>query len=146
MLKFLLICLVVFNLSAQHAPPAEAEALVREVIQFAKVNGKETTFKEVSKKGGKFHRHNNELYVFVYDLDGTVLAHGGVYKVGSEHFNDVDPDNRRFIQERTKLALTKGRGWHDYKFFNPLTQKFEYKTSYIELWDGCIFGAGIFKK
>jgi signal transduction histidine kinase len=135
------------NLLAQDASPAEVEALVKEAIAFAKTNGKEAAFKEITKLGGRFHRYGGELYVFVYDLDGKVLAHGqGASKVGVNQIKAKDPDGVAFVEDRVRLAKTKGKGWHDYKYLNPKTGQKEPKTSYIELWDGLIFGAGIYKK
>ena len=134
-------------LAAQDATPAEAEALVKEAIAFAKAHGKEAAFKEITKHGGRFQKYGGELYVFVYDMDGKVLAHGqGAAKVGVNQFKAKDPDGREFVKERIQLAKTKGKGWHDYKYMNPKTGVKEPKTSYIEVWDGCIFGAGIYKK
>jgi signal transduction histidine kinase len=132
-------------LAAQDASPAEAEALVKEAIAYAKANGKDAAFKEITKQGGRFQKYGGELYVFVYDMDGKVLAHGqGASKVGVNQFKAKDPDGREFVKERIELA--KGKGWHDYKYINPKTGVKEPKTSYIEVWNGCIFGAGIYKK
>jgi cytochrome c len=144
-----LLCLpaICMPLAAQDASPAEAEALVKEAIAFAKTNGKEAAIKEITKLGGKFHRHGGELYVFIYDMDGKVLAHGqGASKIGVNQMNAKDPDGVEFVKERVKLAKTKGKGWHDYQYVNPTTQKRQPKTSYIEVWDNLIFGAGIYKK
>ena len=144
-----LLCLpaICLPLAAQDASPAETEALVKEAISFAKANGKEAAFKEITRVGGRFHKHGGELYVFVYDLDGKVLAHGqGASKVGVNQAKAKDPDGVEFVQDRIKLAKTKGKGWHDYKYVNPKDGKKEPKTSYIEVCDGAIFGAGIYKK
>lgn len=139
--------LIAVPASAQDATPAEAEALVKAAIGFAKANGKEAAFKEITRAGGAFHKHAGELYVFVYDLNGKVVAHGqGASKIGINQINARDPDGREFVRDRVQLATTKGKGWHDYKYRNPASNKLENKTSYIELWDGLIFGAGIYKK
>lgn len=143
----LLLPALVLPLAAQDGTPAEAEALVKEAIAYAKANGKEAAFKEITKKDGRFQKYGGELYVFVYDMDGKVLAHGqGASKVGVNQFKAKDPDGREFVKERIELAKTKGKGWHDYKYINPKTGVKEPKTSYIEVWNGCIFGAGIYKK
>lgn len=135
------------GLAAQDATPAETEGLVKEAIAFAKASGKEAAFKEITRTGGRFHRHGGELYVFVYDLDGKVVAHGqGAGKVGVNQSKAKDPDGVEFVQDRIRLAKTKGKGWHDYKYVNPKGGKKEPKTSYIEVWDNLIFGAGIYKK
>ena len=144
-----LLCLpsICAPLVAQQATAAEAEALVKEAIAYAKANGKDAAFKEITKQGGRFQKYGGELYVFVYDMDGKVLAHGqGASKVGVNQMKAKDPDGVAFVEDRVKLAKTKGKGWHDYKYLNPKDGKKEPKTSYIEVWDGLIFGAGIYKK
>ena len=147
LLSALLLPTLCFTLAAQEATPAETESLVKEAIAFAKANGKEAAFKEITKVGGRFHKHGGELYVFVYDMDGKVLAHGqGASKVGVNQSKAKDPDGVEFVQDRIKLAKAKGKGWHDYKYMNPKNGKKEPKTSYIEVWDNLIFGAGIYKK
>jgi signal transduction histidine kinase len=135
------------TLVAQDASPAETEALVRDAIAFAKASGREAAFKEITKVGGRFHKHGGELYVFVYDMEGKVLAHGqGAAKVGVNQAKAKDPDGVEFVQDRIRLAKSKGKGWHDYKYINPKSGQKEPKTSYIEVWDNLIFGAGIYKK
>ena len=148
MRRFLsLLCLPALCLSLAAQTPAETEALVKEAIAFAKANGKDAAFKEITKVGGRFHKYGGELYVFVYDMDGKVLAHGqGASKVGVNQINAKDPEGREFIKERLNLAKGKGKGWHDYIYMNPKDNKKEPKTSYIEVWERLIFGAGIYKK
>ena len=144
-----LLCLpaLCLSLSAQAVTTAETETLVKEAIAFAKANGKDAAFKEITKIGGRFHKHGGELYVFVYDMDGKVVAHGqGASKVGVNQINAKDPEGREFIKERVSLAKSKGKGWHDYIYMNPKDNKKEAKTSYIEVWEHLIFGAGIYKK
>jgi signal transduction histidine kinase len=142
-----LACLIALPLAAQNATPAETETLVKGAIAFAKANGKEAAIKEITKASGKFHRHDGELYVFVYDMDGRVVAHGqGASKVGVNQMNAKDPDGVEYIKERINLAKTKGKGWHNYQYVNPTTMTKQPKASYIEVWDNLIFGAGIYKK
>lgn len=147
LLSALLLPVLCLSLAAQDATPAEAEALVKEAIAFAKASGKDAAIKEITKIGGKFHRHNGELYVFIYDMDGKVVAHGqGAGKIGVNQMNAKDPDGVEFVKDRIKLAKAKGKGWHDYQYINPTTMKRQPKTSYIEVWNNLIFGAGIYKK
>ena len=44
------------------------------------------------------------------------------------------------------LAKTKGKGWQDYKFTNPVSKKIEQKSAYIEKVDDLIVGCGVYKK
>ena len=143
-----LLCLPALCLPlAAQGTPAEAEALVKEAIAFAKASGKDAAIKEITKAGGRFHKYGGELYVFIYDMDGKVVAHGqGASKIGVNQLNAKDPDGVEFVKDRIRLAKGKGKGWHDYQYVNPKTQKKEPKTSYIEAHDNLIFGAGIYKK
>ena len=57
----------------------DAQALVKEVVKFAKASGKDKFFDEVRNPKGKFHYQEGTkkgLYIFVYDEKGVVLAHG----------------------------------------------------------------------
>ncbi|HJV21174.1 MAG TPA: cache domain-containing protein [Holophagaceae bacterium] len=143
-LALVAIALIQPALPLQADEKADAEAMVKAAIAFAKEKGREAALKEVSNPKGQFRK--GELYVFVYDLEGKVLAHGGdVRRVGSNQLSGKDPAGKFYVKERIELAKTKGKGWQDYKFMNPLTSKVEEKTSYIELHDGMIFGCGVYK-
>jgi signal transduction histidine kinase len=144
-----LLCLpaLCLTLSAQEITTAETEAFVKEAIAYAKAHGKEAAFKEFTRTDGSFRRHGGELYIFVNTMDGKNLAHGqGAKFVGADQSKTKDPDGVEYMQERIKLAKTKGKGWHDYKYLDPKTGKKMQKSSYIEVWDNLIFGAGIYKR
>lgn len=138
---FLTACLV-SPLQAQSK--ADAEGMVKKAIAYAKANGLEKALAEVNKPGGSFTK--GELYVFVYDLNGTVKAHGQNPRlVGKDMLQAKDPDGVFYVKDRIALAKSKGKGWQDYKFINPTTKKIEAKSAYIELHDSLIFGCGIYK-
>ena len=40
----------------------------------------------------------------------------------------------------------KGKGWVDYKYPNPTTNKNQQKSSFLEFYDGLIIGCGIYKE
>jgi signal transduction histidine kinase len=56
-----------------------------------------------------------------------------------------DVDNKPFVQERVQIAKTKGKGWQDYSFLNPVSQKIEPKSMYIEKFEDMIVGCGVYK-
>ena len=62
-----LLCLpaLCLPLAGQDATQAETEALVKEAIACAKTHGKHAAIKEITKVGGKFHRHGGALYVYI---------------------------------------------------------------------------------
>jgi Cache domain len=99
---------------------------------------------------GQFHFNkgqNNDLYIFVYDLEGKVLAHGVRRElVGLNRWTAKDPDGKPWIQDWTKLVKEKGSGWIEYKELNPSQgNKAMKKASYVELSDGMVIGAGIYE-
>jgi cytochrome c len=123
---------------------AEAEAMVKKAIAFAKAQGKDKALEEISKPGGSFTK--GALYVFVYDLQGKVRAHGQNPKLVDKDMLDAkDPDGVFYVKERIALVKAKGKGWQDYKFSNPTTKKIEDKTAYVELYEDLIFGCGVYK-
>ena len=135
------------SLAAQEVPPAEAVALVKDAIAFAKANGKLEAFKEFTRKGGKFTKHDGDLYIWVYDMEGKVLAHGqDASRVGANQLNAKDPNGVEYIKERINLAKTKGKGWHTYQYLNRKTKQYAPRSSYIEVWENMIFGTGIVTK
>lgn len=144
-LFFVLVILVSFSYAQKPGTPAEAEALVKKAIAFYKENGKEKTFAEISDVKGKFVI--GDLYVFVYDLNGKVFAHGGNPKmIGKELIELKDADGKAFVKERIEIIKTKGKGWQNYKWSNPVSKAIENKTAYIEKSDEFIFGCGAYKK
>jgi len=122
----------------------EAEALVKKAIAFYKANGKDKAFAEFSNLKGQFI--DRDLYVFVYDMSGKVMAHGqNPRMVGKDLYDLADPDGKPFVKERIDIAKSKGNGWQNYKFSNPTTKKIEDKTAYIERVDDYVFGSGAYK-
>ena len=130
--------------AADKGTPAEAEALVKRAIAFIKANGKDKAFAEFTNRKGQFV--DRDLYIFVYDMSGTCVAHGQNPKMVGKDLSDLtDPDGKPFVKERINIAKTKGNGWQNYKFSNPLTKKIEEKTAYIEKFDDVIVGSGAYK-
>ena len=123
---------------------AEAEAMVKKAVAMAKAKGNDAAFAEVNNKNGQFT--DRDLYVFVYDISGKVVAHGQNPKmIGKELIDMKDADGKAFVKERVEIAMTKGSGWQDYKFTNPLTKRIEHKRAYVERHEDLIFGSGIYK-
>jgi signal transduction histidine kinase len=126
------------------ATAAEATAMVKKGVAFAKANGKEKTYAEISNKAGQFI--DRDLYLTVYGLDGTVRAHGANEKMIGKNLIDLkDIDGTPFVKERMELAKTKGTFWQDYKFTNPTTKKIEPKSMYCEKLDDSVLCGGIYK-
>ena len=140
--------LVAFPLAAQTRD--QAKAFVKQAVDFAKKNPKEKFLEEVSGVKGQFHftkGQNSDLYIFVYDQEGKVLAHGVRRElVGVNRWASKDPDGKPWIQDWTKLTKEKGSGWIEYKELNPAqNNKVMKKASFVELLNGMVIGAGIYE-
>jgi cytochrome c len=123
---------------------AEAEALVKKAIAYMGANGNDAAFAEFSNPKGKFI--DRDLYIFVYDMNGKCVAHGLNQKmIGKELFEMKDADGKYFVKERIEIAKTKGKGWQDYKFTDPLTKQLDDKRAYVERSGDYIVGSGIYK-
>jgi cytochrome c len=77
------------------ATPEEAKALVEKAIAFYKANSRERALAEFSNPKGLFV--NGHLYIFAYNPEGTIIAHGGDPKLVGQNFIDVkDADGKYF--------------------------------------------------
>jgi cytochrome c len=113
------------------ATKADAEAMVKKGVAYIKAHGAEKSYPEITKKGGQFS--DRDLYLVVYQLDGTVLAHGANEKMVSKNLIELkDIDGKAFVKERVELAKSKPSFWQEYKFTNPETKKIEPKIMYCE--------------
>ena len=123
---------------------AEAEKMVKKAIAMAKAKGNDAVFAEINNPKGQFT--DRDLYVFVYDMNGRCVAHGQNPKmIGKELIDMKDADGKAFVKERVEIAKTKGSGWQDYKFTDPITKKIDQKRAYVERYGDLIFGCGIYK-
>jgi cytochrome c len=125
----------------------EAVAMVKRVQAEFKKSGAEATFKDVDDKSVAAF-HDRDLYPFVYDLKGVCVAHGAKrVLVGKNLMGLKDPDGKYLIREMVRLVKGPGHGWVDYKWPNPLTNKIEDKSSYVEkMGDDYFVGVGIYKQ
>jgi signal transduction histidine kinase len=142
---FLVLTAGTITSAAEFGTAAEAEALVKKAVQLIKAEGKEKAFAEISNPKGKFV--DRDLYIFVYDMDGKCVAHGFNQKmIGKELIEIKDSDGKLYVKERVEIAKTKGKGWQDYKFTDPITKKIEPKSAYVERLENLIVGCGVYKR
>jgi cytochrome c len=132
-------------LAAETGTADEATAMVKKAVAFLKANGKEKALAEFNNQNGQFK--NRDLYIFVQDMKGKMLAHGGNDKlIGKDLIDLKDADGKFFVKNLIEVASTKGSGWVDYKWTNPSTKAIEAKSSYVEKVDDVFVGCGIYKK
>ena len=116
---------------AQAATPEDAKALADKALVFWKANGKDKAVAEFNNPKGQFVK--GDLYIVVQDFQGGVLAHGGnPGLVGKSLFEQKDPSTGKlFVQDMIEIAKTKGSGWLEYDWINPVSKKLQPKKSWV---------------
>ena len=128
--------------SAVAATADEAKSLCREAIAYYQDSGKDAAFAEISDTEGTFRR--GELYVFVYDKDGTVVAHGAdPDRVGKNRIDQQDANGKYFGREI--MEVTESGDAVEYVWINPETGQLQNKTTYVFLVDDYRFGCGVYQ-
>ena len=123
----------------------EAVAMVKRVLEKFTQAGSEATFKAVNDKSDPAF-HDRDLYPFIYDLKGVNVAHGArPALVGKNLISLKDQNGVYLIQEMIAIAKGPGSGWVDYKWQNPITDKIEDKSSYIEKMGDYFVGVGVYR-
>ena len=135
---------VAIGAQEQRVTAKEAEAMVKKGVTYIKGNPRDTAMAEITNKKGMFI--DRELYLTVYTMDGTAMAHGANEKFVGKNMIDLrDGDGKEHIRERMELAKTKTAFWQDFKFTNPVTKKMEPKSMYCEKSADLVVCGGIYK-
>jgi len=131
--------------AAEFGTREEAVAMVKRVQAKFKAEGAEATFKAVSDKSvAEFH--DRDLYPFIYDFSGLNVAHGArPALIGKNLIALKDQDGKFLVRDMRDIAQTKGSGWYDYKWPNPINNKIEDKASYVEKMGDYWVGVGIYR-
>jgi hypothetical protein len=121
-----------------------AVQLVKKAVAHVRERGLRRACDDFNDPRGEFCRGN--LYIWVGDFGGVVLANGTAPEArGQSHLALKAADGRLFIQEIIEIARTKGKGWCDYPWRNPLTHRTEQKSTYFEAVDGAFIACGIYR-
>lgn len=146
---FTMVALLTFACSAsatEYGTKDEAVAMVKRVQAMFAKDGADTTFKAVSDKSVAAF-HDRDLYPFIYDMNGTCVAHGArPALIGKNLIGLKDQDGKYLIQELVEIAKGPGSGWVDYKWPNPLNNKIEDKSSYVEKMGDYLVGVGVYRE
>ena len=130
--------------AAEKGTAKEAIAMVDKAVAYLNANGKEKAFAAFNNPKGEFVK--GDLYIYVLDLKAVCLAHGANIKhVGKSFLAIPDTDGKMFFREIVELAKSKGSGWVDYKWTNPISKKVEAKTTYCKKVKDVVVACGIYK-
>jgi cytochrome c len=117
---------------------------VERAIAFYEATGKTITLAEFSNPRGPFVV--GERYIYVLDIDGTMLAHPINEKyMGQDFYGVQDAEGKSFIKDIVDGANAKGYGWVSYKWFDPVTKIEQNKMVYFEKVDNMIFCSGAYR-
>ncbi len=112
-------------------------------MAFYKASGKRIALAEYTNPNGQFVK--DEMYIYVLNPRGTMLAHGVNEKFVGEEFIDIkDYDGKQFIKEIVDTANREGSGWVTYKWYNPVTKEVLPKTAYFRKVDDLIICSGVY--
>lgn len=146
LLAFGLIALPVAAQAEDRGTREEAIAMCEKVKADYLANGEEATFKAVTEE----KKYNNkDLYPFIYNMEGVVVAHG--QKPNMVGLNRLDARDqlqggKLYIQEFVELMKKGQPGWVSYKFLDPLTKTSLDKESYLlPINDKIFVGVGVYK-
>jgi len=121
-----------------------AVELVKRAVAHVRDHGLTRACDDFNDPAGAFCRGNH--YIWVGDFRGTILANGTAPDArGQNNFNLKAADGRLFIQEIIEVARTKGKGWCDYPWKNPVTHRTEQKSTYFEAVGDAFVACGIYK-
>ncbi len=141
------LALLLVHFGVQAAPVGtaeEAKGLAEKSVQLIQAQGNDKAYQAFNDPGAGFV--DRDLYVFVIDLQGNVLAHGANKAlIGKSLIGLKDADGKTFVQSMVETAKSAGSGWVDYKWSNPTTKKVELKSSYVQRVGDVFVGVGIYK-
>lgn len=123
----------------------DAQAMVERAAALYQESGLDSLIAAVSDSStGTFH--DRDLYVFVFDTEGTTVAHGvNDALVGRNMISLRDVEGHEFVRSFVETAQGKGQGWVDYIWQNPNTKVPERKSSYIvRIDDNLLLGVGVY--
>jgi len=122
----------------------EAKALVEKAVALIKSEGQEKAFDAFNDPKGEFVK--KDLYIFVLNMEGTVLAHGANSGLIGKNLMELkDADKKPFIEEMIEKAKQSPEGWVDYKWTNPVTNTVQQKSTYYQKIEDILVCCGVYK-
>jgi len=125
---------------------AEAKPMVEGALAHIQSVGAEKAYADFTTD--KAHWVKKDMYVFVFDMQGNTLAHGGNAKLVGKNLVEMrDDKGRSGVLEMGKIAATSGTGWYDYDFVHPVTKQTAAKTSFVSKLPGAdgYVGVGVYR-
>lgn len=130
--------------AAERGTPDEAVALVKKVIADMKKYGKDKVIKDIQNQSPDYK--DRDLYVSIGNLEGMNLANGNNPKMAGKNIIDLkDADGKFITRERIDIVKSKGSGWQEYKWPDPITKEIQKKAMYVERFEDMTIACGVYK-
>lgn len=122
----------------------DAIKMVEKAVAMHTASGKARVLAAINQKNGPFHQ--GDLYVFAYDIGGTMLAHPVNPKLVGRNMLDVPDSNGNYWRKTIqKINASKGAAiWADYTYRNPVNGRNEPKSCYVRKFEDVIYCSGVY--
>lgn len=129
---------------AESSAAEQAKAMVARALEYMGEHGTSALLEKVNADAPEFHE--GELYVFVLDNAGTIMAHPiDPSWVGMDDQTARDGDGNAFLARMAAAAAENPDGsWFGYRWPNPVTGEVSDKSSWIVMQDDHVVGVGIY--
>ena len=118
-------------------------SMVTRAVKLVSEIGPGDAFRQFMKPGGGYIK--GDLYIFVLDQYGTILANGASPgSTGNNVLQVQDRNGHYFVKSILSQAFTRGHGWVDYLWINPCTGMLAPKSAYFEKSGQFVIGVGLY--
>lgn len=125
------LCLALPAAAQDRGSRDEAKAMVDAAFEHIKKAGAEKAYKDFTTDKAAWTK--KDLYVMVYDAKGVAMAHGANEKLVGKDMTAVKDGNGKPIVLGMIDLASKGGGWFDYDWPDPVTKKIMPKSTYARL-------------
>lgn len=132
------------SFAASQADFDNVQAHIEKAVQFCKDKGVSTCVAEFNKKESQWV--TGDLYIWANDFDGVITAHPKKPLKGKNLYKYKDLAGTQLFKAFIDKVKADGKGWVDYVWSHPKTNKQTPKTSYVQgIGENQLIGAGIYK-
>lgn len=119
-----------------------AQALAEKAAAHLARVGRDQAFKDFGDPAKGFL--DGDLYVFVFDFAGTLVASGGFPEHVGRRLIGHSRDSTEYVGGMLRVGTEKGKGWYDYIWLNPCSRQRETKGSYVIKVGDLLVGVGAY--
>ena len=119
-----------------------AQALAERAAAFLKARGADVALPAFTARTHGFG--GGDLYVFVFDFHGTLVASGGWPEHVGSTITGSGSAGGPYGRIRRLAASPAGRGWVRYRWYSPCTGSVQSKTTYVIRVGSYIVGVGAY--